>query len=491
MALTVTLPATSSGYLPVGADNIYSVVSDKANNPYSYPNFYYEIMVYISTSGITSQQPTQRLRYNSLVEYNSQSGTYTSKPITFNLNKLVMAYIEPPFENNMSGLCSYFDLDHKPRFVSVLISIKEHWDNDNNSGASYTQSTPIYYWLSAKDWWSSLDAWCSMDSYEWDGVTTGQLSGRPNVLAAKKPSARVDNVIGQTMKVASMGEAYHIGINNPQTFTACIMKDGINDATFGNIYQQMYYVAVYNKNRQITKYMYAFMPYQTMQQNYTNKFVTFPCGACQINKLVDDGVLTVAVFSLGADSHINLQTDKYYQIQLMPIGVESTNVSAYSVPLTFELDASAEGTLRNHRNHPRMSILYWSNDGGWWQIPCHRHNYKTLNVKNSTIQRPNTIQRTYTNVNHREYDVINVTSVTKWSVETDLMIDDSEIAEVEDMLSSPYIYLVDDVNNYTSGTDAIYFPVYIDNYECKIDNEQGISQFIINFNTAYQNKTLK
>lgn len=480
MAIHITSPYVNNdlSMLPGKDDNFYEFYGDNADDVANYPGYYYKVDLYVGTTYPAVKK--EELIYKSL----------GSEHVKINIKPLIAPYFNIYPEND--GFEDNVFISTSDRVLLVYLSIKAYDENGNTpEGNTSVVSSNIYYYNGTSfDEWTSKNNNITIQAYiPGNGTYPGN---RPDWIGPMKPNATAltSDLIRSSgsLNTADINEAYEISRNNKRTATAILQK---NQTYFNNRYQ----VNVFDENGVMTKFgispMSHILPAISGDDWFRYTFLTFPVGVPQINALAsetleDDKIYfqrTAHGIEIGSQKYID-EKDKYYQVGLVDDShVWSTARNYQSVPLTFKI-CDIEGAVGAHLDLSSMNILYYSKLGGWWQITCHSNrNYKETDIKTSsyaTISAPSAFSRDYKTVSVDAKDSYIIH--TKW-------LSKKEICEVEDMIQSPEIYLVQDVQ----GGGSIYIPVHLADSTYKIDttNKNYLKSYTFTFITDYTKNTIR
>lgn len=132
-------------------------------------------------------------------------------------------------------------------------------------------------------------------------------------------------------------------------------------------------------------------------------------------------------------------------------------------------------------NHDMYSIIYKSRFGGWWYIPTHMFHYRTINVATTTME----LARQSVSAHMRNRKAVSVKSQGQWTLNTDWIDRQERIVEIEDMLTSPSLYIAK-----VSGGEVTYIPVTMsDNSYNMADRKQDrLVQYTFTLNESFDTR---
>lgn len=255
-------------------------------------------------------------------------------------------------------------------------------------------------------------------------------------------------------------EAYRIGSverrilsNMTRNTTYTYKYDRMNVLTIMKSPVGAAYVKLFYKN--ITTYTSDIARYQIIHH---------PVGIVQLNT-----GLTPILVPAGRHSYIDPDEDAYYMVWF-------SNIAANKIthrPVIFQID--------DCNRFDKYTVMYKSDTGGWWYIVMNKKSNKSLSVSQSTMD-------TFLRYNYNYTDAVTkITSITAkgtYELSTDWLRNQGYVEEIEDMIKSPAVYLIDE--------NGKYIPVIVKSksYDIKNVGQDKLVNYTIEFEEAYDKNVI-
>lgn len=452
-------------WLPSANPILYTIMT---SNPYTRLSYYIDVNI--------NGNAAARLKYP----------VYDRNELTINLQRIVNTYLDDVFVNDITTFTTSQD-----ESCSLQIKVtEEYWDGTQMfvDTAGATASLVIYIWRSAADFHNQRRVWDWYKKFDLMSNTGynrfGKFLGVKNWV---QPSIT-------TNTYQPSGETYYIGrdyiFENPYKI-GWASKRTMSFFTFsaftnGSKHTQFLNVWCYNKEHKLTKtFQYQIHNATYSDATYRDRVGSIPVGAEDLNNLISG----TATLYYGVRNYIDSNEDKYYFVSLSDNGntqlAPGVTMPASIKWVCFEIVPCDRFEVWN--------ILYKTAEGGWWQIRCDRKHTKETEVK--TNIKHNVWGQPAYNVlpnDARFKQVMHTQATGTWTLNTDWIDNQGIVDEIEEMIKSPSIYLVGNINDTADPTYLKYIPVILKDSTYQIyDKEQDrLFKYEFEFEEAFMQPAL-
>ena len=464
-----TGPQTVSGeinWMPSMNRAVYSLQEDDLTI-LSKPKLTYYVEVTINGALIT------KLRYP----------VYTQQPIYFNLCKVLNDYLSDHWSNEDTQ-----PDQNAPSPETLELSLNawdEYFDTNTNTyvfanQCFYFVKTVWHYWRAAADWQNDhtnkLEVYARrfevqnypVNSYDDLPLPLGThcISPYPNQINTNLPS-----YLGTNQDKRFFDYAYPISPLNQRSFTCFRYTDKYISCA---VYDAYYEVICFDKDHNIVLELAKKCGLRTY--TYPNKEITAPVGVTELNNIAWDIVQQYNGYTL---SVIDPTIVKYYAVYWCEKPPQGYGF-AWNICMTKELLFEIKPCSR----YDSYNILYKSVDGGWWQVRVNMKHHKSTEIKSSTMK------NSWKNEVHNDTRFVQSTAINAngtWIVNTDWLSMQGMIDDVEDMIQSPELYLVQDTVD-----GPVYTPVVLNNstYDIYEKEQDKMVQYEFELDEAFDKYTL-
>lgn len=457
MATTITEPTQPKHWIPSGNPIWYNFYTDNI-----LPNLSYIIDVIIDGSTVC------QLKY---VVYNRND-------MNIDFGRIVNDYIKDGWTNDYQA--------YNPTFGDTLkLELEVYEQNGNNAPVLSGMSKAIFVWYSVAPFQKSRTPWTYYTYNDLTGTTYdryGRFLGVHNwcedvalnsVLNYSPYEVEARDVIFKNLYKISPDTRRSMTFFQTSTFTG------------GSKHTMVMNCWCYNKQHKLTKQFGMKLHNGTYaDSDIDKKMAAIAVGMQELNAFswtdiqLWDGTL----------NYIDPSEDAYYFI----------TVSDYSDVATTLLDIEANTPQGNKwvgfeivpcNPYKVFNILYQTTEGGWWQIRADRKHQNETKVETSIKYNPwipvgggVPLENfaTYKQVMHTDADG----SIT---LNTDWIDNQGNISEIEDMIISPRIFLVED------GLTPVYTPVLLKDstYQIYDKGQDKLFRYEFEFEEGFKKNTLR
>lgn len=433
MSASILPPARTSSWLPAASPMIYTVSATAL--PGATPMVI--IGIYINDEKVADLKYPEKLT-----------------GVEIDIHDIVINYLNPLFTNNLEQPLT----GQTTMWCKVGATVREQYINASGETITTSESLPAinYAWLAAAEWNSDPSLFIN------DFETTSGQPGR-----ACGPKAAYDGV-WTVAEIFPMADRTYHKLCNQLIDNQYVVRDDSQITLTIPITSSNFYVhnlVVYSEvngklMRKATKQL-------TITDTNTDKFYTIPIGVNELNNFAWDTEIGFADYLIESD------VSRYviYLTRQAP----TEDITNMELPMTQPITISIDRCRADdHR------ILYYSSEGGWWQINAHKKHFKSLAVKTNLMT--NTFYKTPT-ASMRYKEPTSIQAEETFILNTDWLSEQHQIAEIEDMLTSTNLYIIHDNQ---------YIPVTLTDSSYVIgDLEQdGLIQYELTFTAAYNKPTL-
>ena len=457
MATTITTPTQPKHWIPSGNPIWYNFYT---NN--TLPNLSYIIDVIINGSTVC------QLKYT----------VYDRSNMSIDFGRIVNDYIKDGWTNDFQG--------YNPTWGDTLkLELKVYEQNGNNAPVASGFADEVYIWYSVSPFQKSRTPWTYYTYNDLMGNTYdqyGRFLGVHNycedvalnsVLYYSPNFVEARDVIFKNLYKISPDTRRSMTFFQTSTYTG------------GSKHTRIMNCWCYNKHHKLTKQFGMKLHSGTyVDSDIDKKMAAIAVGMQELNALhwtdiqLWDGTL----------NYIDPSEDKYYFI----------TVSDYSDMASTLLDVEANTPRGNKwvgfeivpcNQYKVYNILYQTTEGGWWQIRCDRKHQNETKVETNVKYNPwipvgggVPLENfdTYKQVMHTNADG-SITLNTNWIENQGI------ISEIEDMIISPRIFLVED------GVTPVYIPVLLKDstYQIYDKGQDRLFKYEFEFEEGFKKPTLK
>lgn len=460
MATTITPPTLYNHWIPSGNPIVYDFVTTNTS-----PNLSYIIDVIINGTTVCS------LKY----------AVYDRLGMDIDFNRIVNDYITDQFTNDYQGYnLTYAD--------TLKLELKVYEQNGNNTPVASGIAKEVFVWYSVADFQQSRELWKFYENVDLTGTTYpyyGRFLGVHNycedvalnsVLNYTPYEVVANNVIFKNLYKISPTTRRTMSFFVTSTFTGSSKHTRIMNCW------------VYNKEHKMTKqFGLKLHAGSYTDSQYQNKIAAVAVGIQELNALTWNDIQLWE----GTLNYIDPSEDAFYFI----------TVSDYSDMATTLLDIEANTPQGNKwvgfeivpcNQYKVYNILYQTTEGGWWQIRADRKHFNETKVETSVRYNPWSYTPGVPLMPYESFKHVMHTSADgSITLNTDWIGNQGNIREIEDMIISPKIYLVEDLE--LGAKDPVYIPVVLKDTTHKIwnKNQDKLIQYEFEFEEAYKKFTLR
>lgn len=456
MAITITNPISrNNSVLPSGNPIKFTAVSDQHG---ILDSLHYKVSVYVDNVCAAT------LLYPSI----------NADGITIDVRNIVCDYISENFSNDeYTG--AFF---HGDECVSLKVSFVERYKN----GGYWTDSTTIYHSKDFFVWMAAAQLYDERPIIDFINYYTAGTCRWMGIGWQMELGDLTDTAIGMSYKRKLFSHAYIVTSAEDTQHTVRTatsmqhFKDGV-----GTIWERRYYhICAFDADFRLNKHIV----YDNAPMIYDAKHLvrSFPCGVIEISQISLPG--TVTLFN-GQYFDIDSREDSYYCIwcsnDMQPsLNIPSSNLT-YVVPFK----------LCDNNRYDLYHILYKTSAGGWWQIRCNMKNSKSISIDGSYRINADTSAADTELGNDASFKTAeHISAKGTWTLNTDWIDCDEKIAEVEDMMRSPRLYIIDN-RHYVAVIK--YTPVILKSTDMDIKSvaQDKLVQYQFQFEEAFYKPVIR
>lgn len=461
MATTIIEPTQPKHWIPSGNPIVYNFYT---NN--TLPDLSYIIDVNINGSTVC------QLKY----------AVYDRNNMNIDFGRIVNDYIKDGWTNDYN-LFNYTFAD------TLKLELKVQEQNGNSTPVVGGNSKEIYVWYAVADFQKSRYLW---DYYTYNDLTgtTYDQYGRFLGVHNYCEDVAFNTVINYTPyyiygKPIIFNNLYKISPTTKRSMSFFVTST----FTGGSKHTRLMNCWVYNKEYKLTKqFGKKIHNGNWVDTDYNRKIAAIPVGIQELNAMTWDDV----VLWEGTLNYIDTSEDAYYFI----------TVGDYSDIATTLFDIDWHTPSGNKwvgfeiipcNQYKVYNILYQTSEGGWWQIRCDRKHSKETKVETNVKYNPwyptpygapigNDV--TFKQVMHTNADG-SITLNTNWIENQGI------VREIEDMIISPRIFLVEDTE--LGAKSPVYTPVLLKDstYQIYDKGQDRLFKYEFEFEEGFKKPTLK
>lgn len=461
MATTIIEPTQPKYWIPSGNPIVYTLYT---NN--TLPDLSYIIDVLINGASVC------QLKYP----------VYDRSDMNIDFNRIVNDYIKDGWTNDFN-VFNYTYAD------TLKLELKVYEQNGNNAPVASGSSNEIYVWYAVAGFQKSRYLW---DYYTYNDLTGtsydqyGRFLGVHNycedVAFNTVPNYTPYYIYGKSVIFNNLYKISPTTERSMSFFVTSTYTNASNHTMLLNCW-------AYNKEHKLTKqFGKKIHNGNWVDTDYNHKIGAIPVGIQELNAMTWDDVVLWA----GTLNYIDPSEDAYYFITVGDYSdIASTlfdidgNTPSGNKWVGFEIVPCNQFKVYN--------IVYQTTEGGWWQIRCDRkHEFETkveTNVKfNPWYPTPYgafiTNDATFKQVMHTNANG----TIT---LNTDWIANQGNIKEIEDMIISPRLYLVEDRE--LGAKDPVYIPVLLKDSTYRIydKGQDKLVKYVFEFEEGFKKNTLR
>jgi hypothetical protein len=461
MATTITEPTQPKHWIPSGNPIVYNFYT---NN--TLPDLSYIIDVIINGSVVC------QLKY----------AVYDRNDMNIDFNRIVNDYIKDGWTNDYN-VFNYTFAD------TLKLELKVYEQNGNNAPVASGSSKEIYVWYAVADFQKSRYLW---DYYTYNDLTGttydqyGRFLGVQNYCEdVAFNSVLYYNPYSVEGKSVIFNNLYKISPTTKRSMSFFVTST----FTGGSKHTRLMNCWCYNKHHKMTKRFGIKLHNGTwMDSDYDRKIATIPVGIQELNAFTWDDIElldgTLNYIDPSEDAYYFITVGDYSDMATTLFDIEWHTPSGYKW-VGFEIVPCNQYKVYN--------ILYQTSEGGWWQIRCDRKHSKETkvetNIKYNSWYPTSygtfiTNDATFKQVMHTSADG-SITLNTNWIENQGI------ISEIEDMIISPRIFLVEDTE--LGAKSPVYTPVLLKDstYQVYDKGQDRLFRYEFEFEEGFKKPTLK
>lgn len=461
MATTIIEPTQPKHWIPSGNPIVYKF---STNN--TLPKLSYIIDVIINGSVVC------QLKY----------AVYNRNDMSIDFNRIVNDYIKDGWTNDYNVFArTYAD--------TLKLELIVHEQNENSAPVIGGSSSEIYVWYAVADFQKSRYLWdyytyndLTGTSYNQFGRFLGVHNYVPDVVNNTMPGVYPNKPKGRPIIFNNL---YKISPTTKRSMSFFLTSTYTNASK----HTQLMQCWCYNEHYELTKRFGCEIHTATWTDNqYDRKIGAIPVGVQELNNVTWDSIL----LDNATLNYIDPSEDKYYFITVCSYDIYgriipnlSDNLPQGNKWVGFEIIPCNQYKVYN--------ILYQTSEGGWWQIRCDRKHSRETKVETNIKYNPwyptpygspiaNDV--TFKQVMHTDAEG-SITLNTNWIENQGI------IREIEDMIISPRIFLVEDTE--LGANSPVYIPVLLKDSTYQIYNKEQdrLFKYEFEFEEGYKTPTLK
>lgn len=461
MATTIIEPTQPKHWIPSGNPIVYTLYT---NN--TLPDLSYIIDVIINGSVVC------QLKY----------AVYDRNDMNIDFNRIVNDYIKDGWTND-------YNLFNRTFADTLKLELKVQEQNGNSAPVTSGNSNEIYVWYAVADFQKSRYLWDYYTYNDLIGNTYDQF-GRFLGVQNYAPDVALNTLIGAypnppAGKAILFNNLYKISPTTKRSMSFFLTSTYTNASK----HTQLMQCWCYNEKYVLTKRFGCKIHSAAWTDNqYDSKIGAIPVGVQELNNISWDSIS----LSGGTLNYIDPSEDKYYFITVCGydsfgniIPQVSANMPQGNKWVGFEIVPCNQYKVYN--------ILYQTTEGGWWQIRCDRKHSKETKVETNIKYNPwyptpygafITNDATFKQVMHTNADG-SITLNTNWIENQGI------IREIEDMIISPRIFLVEDTE--LGAKSPVYTPVLLKDstYQVYDKGQDRLFRYEFEFEEGFKKPTLK
>ena len=461
MATTITPPTTVRNWIPSGNPIIYTFATENINPKLSY----------IINVNINGTQVAQ-LKY----------AVYDRNNMSIDFNRIVNDYISSDFTNDQTN----------PYIVqneTVAINLKvdeEYWDGSSWRTVAGGSIANVFVWYAVADFQNSRRLWEYYRNNDLTGINYfqyGRFLGVKNYVPDVCRNTVADTPYANG-KPELFKDLYKIGLMTRRTMSFFTTSTWSN----ANKHTALLQCWCYNEKMQLTKRFGKKISFGNLtDSNYDKKVACVPVGVSELNTMTWDQTLLEA----GSNTFIDETEDKYYFITLCEKNANGDIIPPYATatPRGYKWVGFEIVTCSQYKPY---NILYRTTEGGWWQIRADRKHFNETKVETSIKFNPWQYGAQVELPSDATFKrVMHTTADGTITLNTDWIENQGSIREIEDMIISPQIYLVED--RIDGIKNPVYIPVVLKDTTHQIwnKNQDRLIQYEFELEEAYNKPTLR
>lgn len=467
--VSIKLPTTPDFWIPSGNPILFGFKTTNTNIKLSYL-----IDVIINGNYVC------RLKY----------AVYDRNNMTLDFNKIVNDYISSTFSNDTQAFVTVqnevLKLEIKvTEEYSYFVGSVENWVVDT---ANAVTSKAVYIWYSAADFQKSRILW---NYYTYNDLIGNTYDKYGRFLGVQNACADVarNTLLGlfpnpPVGKQILFNNLYKIGFSTRRSmsfFTTSTMTGGSKHTM---ILQCWCYNEKYEMTKRFAKKIHSG---SFVTANWQDKIGVVPVGASDLNNLSWDNTELDA----GSISAIDVSEDKYYFITVCGMDEFGNLFPQVSVNMQ-EGNKWVGFELVPCNPYKVFNILYQTTEGGWWQIRADRKHQNETKVDTTIKYNPWKYQPMTTLPNEATFkQVMHTDADGTITLNTNWIENQGIVREIEDMIISPQIYLVEDME--LGAKFPVYTPVILKDstYQIYDKGQDKLFRYEFEFEEGYKKNTLR
>lgn len=462
MATTIIEPTQPKYWIPSGNPIVYNLYT---NN--TLPDLSYIIDVLINGASVC------QLKYP----------VYDRTSMDIDFNRIVNDYIKDDFTNDFN----IFNYNYSTNTLKLELNVYEQ--NGHNTPVISGASKEVFVWYAVADFQKARIPWEYYTYNDLTGTTYpyyGRFLGVQNFCADVALNTKVNPtpyyLYGEPFIFQNL---YKIGVGTKRSMSFFVTSTFTNASN----HTMLLNCWCYGRDHKLTKqFGLKLHNGNWVDTDYTHKIGTIPVGIQELNAMTWDDI----VLWEGTLNYIDPSEDAYYFI----------TVGDYSDIATTLFDLAGDTPSGNKwvgfeiapcNQYKVYNILYQTTEGGWWQIRADRkHEFETkveTNVKfnpwySTPYGAPIGNDATFKQVMHTNANG----TIT---LNTDWIANQGNIKEIEDMIISPRLFLVEDRE--LGAKDPVYIPVLLKDSTYRIydKGQDKLVQYEFEFEEGYKKPTLR